>query len=165
MKEDDPTLLRETLKACYTGRYDDCFGGNNKLAFNARMYAMADKYDISVLRDLSKGMFTARLNSPFNILHFLDAVQIVYTSTLNSDRGLRDLLVPVLKKQRALLNKSDMFLDLVKSGFANGDFTADVIGALSQLVEVAPEPRYYYKTCDGEIKASIDNLHCDASDW
>ena len=139
IREEDPALLQETLRACYTGIYDDSVSGDNKLDFNARMYAMADKYDIPFLKDLSKSMFTAQLYGPLTVPQFLDAVQTIYTSTLSSDRGLRDLLVPSLIKNRILLSKEEVFLDLVRSGFADGDFAVDVIAALSQPPEVEPE--------------------------
>ena len=73
-------------------------------------------------------------------------METIYTSTLDSDRGLRDLLVPGLIKHRILLSKNKVFLDLVKSGFADGDFTADVIAALSQLPE-EPELVYFCGKC------------------
>ena len=102
------------------------------------MYGLADKYDIPFLKELSKGRFQARLDGVMDIPRFLTAVQTIYTTTLGSDRGLRDLVVPVLKKHRSALNKNERFLDLIKSGLADGDFAADVIAALSQLPDPKP---------------------------
>ena len=93
------------------------------------MYAMADNYDMSFLKDLSTTTFQAQLDGPVVMPRFLKAVRIIYTTTLSSDRRLRDLLVPVLKEHRNALNGDAGFLDLIKSGFAEGDFAVDCIAA------------------------------------
>lgn len=138
LKEDDPALLREFLVACYTCSYDDSAGRENQLDFHARMYGMADKYDVPFLKELSKSMFHAQIKGPIDMPPFLKAVQSIYTTTLSSDRGLRDLLIPALKTHRHTLNKDDGFSDLIKSGLADGEFAADVIAALSQLLDPKP---------------------------
>ena len=148
--------MLETLRACYTNIYDDSVSGDNKLDFNARMYAMADKYDIPFLKNLSKNMFKAQLDAPLNIPHFLDAFQIIYTSTLNSDRGLRDLLSPFLIRHRIPLSKDEVFLDLVRSGFADGDFAVDVIAALSQLRTV-----YFCSRCEEDLGDGFERIRCE----
>lgn len=167
LKEDDPALLREVLLACYTCGYDDTVGGdnknNNKLDFNARMYAMADKYDIAFLKKLSTAMLQAQLDGPMITPRFLKAVRTIYTTTLSSDRGLRDLLVPVLKKHRSALSNDAGFLNLIKSGLADGDFAADLTVALSQLPDPKPELVYFCPDCNPHAPSSSQLIPCDRS--
>lgn len=148
LKEDDPTLLRQVLLACYTCSYDDTVGGDNnsELDNNARIYAMADKYDMPFLKKLATATFQARLDDndnddgggPMLTPGFRKAVRTIYTTTLSSDRGLRELLVPVVKRHRKALVRDAAFLDLIKSGFADGGFAEDVIVALAQLQDPMP---------------------------
>ncbi|CAF9907283.1 hypothetical protein IMSHALPRED_005490 [Imshaugia aleurites] len=153
LKEDDPALLNELLTACYRCDYDDTVSGNNKLDFNARMYALADKYDIPFLKELSKDMFRAQLiqvqlNGVMDIPLFLSAVRTIYTTTLGSDRSLRDLLVPVLEEHSSTLNQDDRFLDLLRSNLGDGDFAVDVIATMSQLLKPKPPLVYWCIQCN-----------------
>ena len=125
-------MLHQVLKACYSGTYDDSVGSDNKLDFTARIYATAENNDIPFLKTLAGVNFRAQLKEPMDTPRFRKAVQTIYTTTLSSDRGLRDLLVPVLRKHGHTLSKDDGYLNLIKSGFADGDFVADVIAALSR---------------------------------
>ena len=122
------------------------------------MYGVADKYDIPFLKALSKGKLQAQLDGPMDIPRFLKAVRTIYTTTLSSDRGLRDLLLPVLKQHWSALNKNSGFLDLIKSGLADGDFVGDAIAAMSQLLDPKPKFDYFCRECGGGTGPSASQI-------
>ena len=163
LKEDDPALLREVLKACYTGTYDDTISGCNELDFDAQVYSLADKYDIQFLKELSKGLVQAKLDGPLDIPQFLKAVRTIYTTTLSSDRGLRDILVPVLDNHRKALNNDDGFLDLLRSGLGDGDFAVDVVAVLVKFLEPRPELVYLCADCSYQASHSSRWISCKRS--
>jgi len=80
-------------------RIDPC----QELLTNAEMYAMGDKYDIPRLRQLSMARFSHLLEIVAKDWNRCDlevlpqVIECVFQTTVCSDRGLRDPLVPVLK--------------------------------------------------------------------
>jgi len=58
---------------------------------NVIMYAMADRYDIAPLKDLAKSKFAACEGSSWS-RELPNLIELVYTSTPETDRGLRDAL-------------------------------------------------------------------------
>lgn len=65
----------------------------NPLTIHATMYALADKYQVSGLGQIAKDKFESCLFHHIHSEDFVSAVQIVYTSTPDSNRGLRDLVI------------------------------------------------------------------------
>jgi hypothetical protein len=66
---------------------------NNPLTIHATMYALADKYHVDGLSDVAKAKFESCLYHHVNSEDFVTAVQIAYSSTPDSNRGLRDAVV------------------------------------------------------------------------
>lgn len=59
----------------------------------ARMYAVADKYELGELKEEVKKAFAAAVKFWYVFTNeFLVAVEVVYTSTPDTDRGLRDVV-------------------------------------------------------------------------
>jgi hypothetical protein len=72
------------------------------LATHARMYALADKYQISGLKALAQRKFEEAARQHWNSEEFAPALHIVYTSTLEEDRGLRDIVIATISRDRLL---------------------------------------------------------------
>ena len=108
------------------------------LIFDAKMYAIGDKYHVPSLKEKAKAHFYDYLSKleachtdmVFFIDGFLEILTIIYTSTPNSDRGLRDALVPFVKHQQPLLMEHEDFLDLMRSGFGDGELATDMFQAM-----------------------------------
>ncbi|CAG2003818.1 unnamed protein product [Fusarium graminearum] len=60
---------------------------------HVRMYALAEKYDISALKDLALGKFNKAIQQEPPPNRFLDNAEEAYTSTVPEDRGMRDTVV------------------------------------------------------------------------
>ncbi|KAF2846717.1 hypothetical protein T440DRAFT_501587 [Plenodomus tracheiphilus IPT5] len=65
----------------------------NPLTIHASMYALADKYQVEGLVVLAREKFESCLHHHANSNDFLDAVQITYSSTPDTNRGLHDAVV------------------------------------------------------------------------
>ncbi len=65
------------------------------LVTHAKAYALAEKYIIDGLKGLALRKFKVATES-LDVDHFLQATQEVYTSTIEGDRGLRDVVVAIL---------------------------------------------------------------------
>lgn len=72
------------------------------LATHARMYALADKYQIGGLKALAQRKFQKAALQHWNSEEFAPALHIVYTSTLEEDRGLRDVVISAISRDRLL---------------------------------------------------------------
>lgn len=68
------------------------------LSTHATMYALGDKYQVEGLCAKSLEKFRSSLFAHRESEDFIDAVQIAYTSTLDSNRGLRDAIIQALEE-------------------------------------------------------------------
>lgn len=76
----------------------DSHGSNLSAAphaiLHAAMFAVADKYNIAALGDVAKNKFEQAIKeSVSDTNYFLDIIDYVYSTTPESNRGLRDLIV------------------------------------------------------------------------
>ena len=130
LKEDDPDIIGKMICFCYNHDYDGLVltldGENGSLMIHAKMYSIADKYDISLLKDLAKNKFKEDIQGQLRPERLVTLIETVYENTVPSDRGLRDCLTSVLKRYKNELRKDAAFMDLVRSG---GDLAVDVIDA------------------------------------
>ncbi len=108
--------------------------GKPPLGAHARMYAIADKYGIPLLKDLALANFISMIediedSKIIDVSTFVAAVDIIFSSTLSSDRGLRDAIVPALVQFKSDLRDSEEFVGLIAAGLGEGDFALEVIDA------------------------------------
>ena len=62
------------------------------LIVDAQLYTLADKYGISTLKHQIQQSFKALLENHWRSDKFAEAARIIYTTTPDVDRGLRDLI-------------------------------------------------------------------------
>lgn len=67
------------------------------LTVHASMYVLGDKYQIDGLCELALDKFYSCLRNHWNSEDFIDAVRVAYTSTPNTDRGLRNAIIAAFK--------------------------------------------------------------------
>ena len=62
---------------------------------HAAMYALGDKYDLAVIKDTAKLKYVSQMAKYGikDLLNFIESIPIVYSSTSDSDRQLRDAAV------------------------------------------------------------------------
>lgn len=133
LQEDDPDMVDRMLHFFYTSGYQDDLEGARPLLVNAHMYAIGDKYRIEALKGLAEEKFLQALDAGWDIVSFPEVIVTVYTTTLPSDRGLRDCLMPVLVKHKRELHGHEGFNSLIKDKLSDGEFALDVIHAWANL--------------------------------
>ncbi|KAI9711495.1 MAG: hypothetical protein M1820_002058 [Bogoriella megaspora] len=78
------------------------------MVIHAKVYAIADKYDIPGLKDLAKGKFEAQVSKHWDCVEFSDALEEVYCSTVDGNRGLRDIVLQAFRENPRLVMKPEV---------------------------------------------------------
>lgn len=76
---------------------------------HTRVYALAEKYDIPSLKQLAKNKFEMAMACWYDSPEFADAIEEVYCSTIDSDRGLRDVVLETFKCHPQLASTQDVY--------------------------------------------------------
>jgi hypothetical protein len=79
------------------------------LVLHTRVYALAEKYDIPSLKQLAKSKFEMAMACFYDSPDFAEAIEEVYCSTIDSDRGLRDIVLEAFKSHPRLANTQDVY--------------------------------------------------------
>lgn len=79
------------------------------LITHTRVYALAEKYDIPSLKDLAQSKFEMAMACYYDSSEFADAIEEVYCSTIDSDRGLRDVVLQAFRAHPALATTQDVY--------------------------------------------------------
>ncbi|KAI4266277.1 MAG: hypothetical protein L6R35_006966 [Caloplaca aegaea] len=108
------------------------------LSFNAGMYIIGDRFDLSHLKDLAEEKFSAALIDRWDKEDLSGVIRTIYDNTMASDRPLRDRLVPVLIQHKKALRENEDFMDLVKT---HGDFAVNLVDAWGQAHNIQLESR------------------------
>ncbi|KAI1495165.1 BTB/POZ protein [Biscogniauxia mediterranea] len=74
---------------------------------HVRVYSLAEKYLVEGLKRIACDKFKAEVARQWSSQDFLDAVREAYTSTIESDRGLRDVITSAFYDHPTLLDKQD----------------------------------------------------------
>lgn len=82
---------------------------DSNLLTHTRVYALAEKYGIPALKSLSKHKFECQMACFYDSPEFADAVEEVYCSTIDSDRGLRDVVLQAFRSHPQLASTQDVF--------------------------------------------------------
>lgn len=133
-------MVKRMIQFCYTMEYPshrisgDKPGRELQAHTNAEMYALAEKYQMTALKNFAKSTFTGNLESsywknlhaakPDDRLDLPSLVNLVYDGTPESDRGLRDLIVSYFQKtwdkwidraipKRIILEHPDLGFDII----------------------------------------------------
>jgi len=78
------------------------------LLVHAKVYAIAEKYGIRGLKALAQKKFAAQMAYHWESVEFPEAIQEAYESTLDSDRGLRDIVIQTFRAYPELAQRRDV---------------------------------------------------------
>ena len=82
--------------------------GKAGLVFHAKMYSLADKYNIRGMKTFAKDHFQIRAKGSCRVEEFPTAIRTVYKTTVDEDRGLRDVVVDVISMNVDLLDRPEI---------------------------------------------------------
>ncbi len=121
-------MVEQMLLYIYTKDYESIAPAevplDHVLAHHIDMYTMADKYDIPGLRKLCVEKFSVGMKKPSEVINFPSLIRLIYESTPENDRGLRDVISKVAREHLAELIKNDDFAEVLKSV---GAFAHDIL--------------------------------------
>lgn len=83
------------------------------LLLHTRVYALAEKYDIPNLKVLAKRKFEMAMACYYDAPEFADAIEEVYCSTVDTDRGLRSIVLKAFQMHPRLATTPDVY-DVIK---------------------------------------------------
>jgi hypothetical protein len=78
------------------------------LVVHAKVYALAEKYGIMGLKGLARSKFTTQAAVHYTTAEFAQAMELVYESTVDSDRGLRDVVIQAFRSHPELAQREDV---------------------------------------------------------
>ncbi|KAK5123682.1 hypothetical protein LTR85_002318 [Meristemomyces frigidus] len=79
------------------------------LLLHTRVYALAEKYDIPALKAVARSKFEMAMACNYDSPELPEAIEEVYCSTLDNDRGLRDIVLNLFKCHTQLVHTPDIF--------------------------------------------------------
>lgn len=79
---------------------DEVSASGHGLCLHANVYALGEKYEIAAMKEASLQKFKDDAETSWNGEDFRNAMEIVFTSTADQDKGLRDLVARVLSQHR-----------------------------------------------------------------
>lgn len=105
------------IRSFYGLEYASVIQQENQLCpmlFNAKVYAIADKYEVDYLKVQAKLSFALLARDHWASESFLTAAFEAYTTTPKLDRGLRDVVVTVCQKNLKALREVEGFQSLLE---------------------------------------------------
>lgn len=90
------------------GQVEDSVIGAPDLVTHARVYALAEKYGIKGLKELAREKFEIMSNESWEESGYLEAMHEAYTSTIGSDRGLRNVVVQAFRRNPDLALRDEV---------------------------------------------------------
>ena len=78
------------------------------MALHAKMYELGEKYFVEGLKQLARDKFARSCKFHWNTSHFAAAVEHVFASTVESDTGLRDIVIKIISDRVNVLNMPEM---------------------------------------------------------
>lgn len=79
------------------------------LILHTQVYALAEKYDIPALKQLAQRKFEMAMACYYDAPEFADAIEEVYCSTIDTDRGLRDVVLQAFRSHPQLAHTQDVY--------------------------------------------------------
>lgn len=102
MPEDDPLVIAKMIEYLYTSNYKSDTAseeekkqgqGLSEMRLHAELYGVADKYNLPSLANFAKSSYIATTVNSWDPSDFLESIDTIYTSTPQSNRGLRNVAV------------------------------------------------------------------------
>jgi hypothetical protein len=88
---------------------EDSTEAESHLILHTQVYALAEKYDIPALKDLARRKFEMAMACYYDAPEFAAAIEAVYCSTIDTDRGLRDVVLQAFRTHPQLVHTQDVY--------------------------------------------------------
>ncbi|PPJ51972.1 hypothetical protein CBER1_10703 [Cercospora berteroae] len=88
---------------------DDNTECESHLVLHTQVYALGEKYDIPSLKQLARQKFEMAAACYYDAPELAEAIELVYQSTVDTDRGLRDIVLQLFRRHPQLANTQDIY--------------------------------------------------------
>ncbi|KAL1617699.1 hypothetical protein SLS54_007703 [Diplodia seriata] len=164
---DEPATVMALLEYFYHHKYTvpaETTAG----AFHAKVYAAGDYYQVKCLKEQAKSSFTTwltgQLSRGSSQEDFFRAVEVIYDSTPESDRGLRDIVVEFVCNHTDIAGNKRAATDLLASTCPV--FVTDLAVAFkakateyARLLKEATKCKHYAcVSCNGKVHIDLSNF-------
>lgn len=138
MNDDEPSIVDKMMIYLYTLDYDDHRSSSlakpaeakvtaydpASLLVNAKVYIIAEKYEIEALKKLACTKYGEVLPNTWNTSIFSESASHLYENTVETDRMLRDVIVQGASDNvKNLLDRGE-FVEMLKS---HGDIATEIM--------------------------------------
>ncbi|KAG4272582.1 hypothetical protein FPRO04_10535 [Fusarium proliferatum] len=127
----DPAVVKAMTLFLYCFDYESP-ADSPAMMFHAKVYQIADKYDIEALKRLAATKYGTSIDAGWEMDSFPDAIELAYTTTPPGDQRLRKIAADVVMKRIGTLMSQDVFCKMLS---ANPDLAADIIRRLHKEAE------------------------------
>jgi speckle-type POZ protein len=150
----------------YTSDYDASGSAENSaspMVSNAKVYSIADKYDVPSLKSQAEEKFKTTVETCWNMDDFPYAVVEVYNSTTSIDRGLRNVITEVACEHINELLSKQGFRDVLEEiiGFASD--VAQHLARIPVKSEERGQKKYKCPSCGNQFEGTLvlgNNYYC-----
>jgi hypothetical protein len=105
---DEPEIVRLLVRYLYTGDYQRTSHEGSLLILYAKMYELAEKYNVMGLKELSRDKFSDVCKHCWGNADFPAAARCVFSTTPEEDKGLRDIVIFTIAKHMELIRKPEI---------------------------------------------------------
>ncbi|PQE33412.1 BTB POZ domain protein [Rutstroemia sp. NJR-2017a WRK4] len=158
LKEDDVSAVEAMLRFMYTFDYDassSAKSSSSPMVFNAKVYSIADKYEVLSLKSYAKQKFETTVETCWDMDDFPHAIAEVYNSTPSVDQGLRKVVVDAACKHLDQLLSKQGFRDMLEG---TEGFAPDVVQTLAKCQKQSETPsqiKYRCPNCQKQWEAVL----------
>lgn len=155
MSDDEPSIVGKMIDYLYTLDYDDRPSSSivaeeakhdqqhgpgshqaPSLLVNAKVYIIADKYEVEALKWFAGTKYKKILSNTWNTHFFPESACHVLENAMKTDRLLRDVIVRVASEHVKELLDHDDFVEMLKN---HGDIAADIFCKVVKRCDSASE--------------------------
>ncbi|KAL6703611.1 hypothetical protein ACN47E_009471 [Coniothyrium glycines] len=117
-----------TCEKCYRVTLPEVNGNSEQMLLHAKMYELADKYDVIGLKVLAKEKFERACGHFWNASCFGTAAHHAFSTTPEADQGLRRIISTTISKHMELIEKPEVKVLLTEfNGLALGILEEKII--------------------------------------
>ena len=103
-------------------------GSANQLLLHAKMYQIADKYDVDGLKDVAEEKFCRACHHFWNDPCFPVAAHHAFSSTLDNDKSPRNIVSSTISKHMELVDKPEIKALMI-------EFNGLALGILEEMIK------------------------------
>ncbi|KAK2812812.1 hypothetical protein FQN50_001141 [Emmonsiellopsis sp. PD_5] len=113
-EEEDPRVIEAMIRFVYESDYQHDDETTQGVIFHTMVYAAGEKYGIPSLKTHAASKFKSMLDCSFETIDLPLVVAAVYTTTVSTDRELRNCFGPVINRHIRKLMGDEMFIELLE---------------------------------------------------